>query len=413
MFSLFGRTKTQKVIGLVEIGTGCISATLTRLDTKGPPHILSYARVELPLRANRTPKEIIADILKELPEVVRGLQKKAALYTEDAHVVPQRIEQLAVILSAPWSDVRLRTLRLSRTEPFLMHEKVVERMLSDEIRAAAKNGAPSNILIERTVVGIVLNGYPVQMLPRTKVTSAEVSLLTSYAEPEFLSKVTSVLEEAAPGIPRTFHSSTFASYLGLASAFPTEESALFVHVGGEITEVVVIKEGMLQSVGSFPQGYNLVLRTLQAASIPPHEAESAMKLSLADTSRMKATLAKTLSAASLDWRKLLRETLIELVPGGAVPQKVFLAVSGSAAPWFRETIEAESFLSVASASAPTVILLTPKEFVKRAVVANELPDAIALLTALFADQRFDQGASIDFLSTRSTVGVPTRDLRKA
>lgn len=400
MFSLFGHKEERKVLAVIEIGTGSVSATLTRLNRAGLPQILFYERVELPVSARRSAKALLAEVGKALTPLCRNLQKRAALYTEGTRIVPQKVKHAAVIFSAPWSDSLIRTLRMSRSKPFPMNGDVIERMLADEAKAVGKEH-PSALPIERAIVGLRLNGYAVPAMTRAKVETAEVSLLLSFIDDNVLRLVREKIEEVLPAARQTYHSASFVSYLGTGTTFPEVPDYISVHVGGEMTEVSLVSAGTLRAVGSFPQGYNLVLRTLGAASIPPHEAASALKLSLADTSRMKAHLGKTLSAASLDWRKSLRGVLVDMIPQGGAPATVFLTVSGNTAPWFRETLAAEPFLSVTGTGAPSIRLLTPKEFLKKVAVGDAAPDAIALLASVFADRRFDEGANVDFLSTRT------------
>ncbi len=391
---LFSKKRSEKLVGIIDIGNGSIGASLVRLNAAGLPELLSGGRRELPVPDTRSSDLLFSQVLKELPTALKELSGSP--------------EHLLFIVSSPWIHVSsIRTLRFSRATPILVTETLLERMLVDETRLS-KSQSEGYVPIERTIVGLRLNGYPVTALPSSPVQVAEVTFFTSAAPQNALQNLTDVASSVLPHVPVTFHSAPLSAYYGLARLFPSTLSHIFINVTGEVTELLHVENGTPSAFGTFPIGRNMLLRTLQAAGMPPHEALSALELARMEESPMRKKLEETLAHVQLEWRRGLREALSALVPTGGFPQNLFVTADIRVATWFGDVVRSEEFLAISRGIPPIVDILSLQEFSSEIRLSGGTPDPLVLLATLFADARFDEGRTIDLLSTKNPVGMPIR-----
>lgn len=407
--NLFGSRNEETLIGIVEVGNGSVGASLVRLDRKGPPHILASSRLYIQMQDLRTAGMLHAALVRELPQALQALHQ--ALPPRESGA----LSEIVFLLSAPWVRIAsIRTLRFSRTAPFRVTEDLLERMLADEMRLSQRTQTEDGFsILERTIVGLRLNGYQVSTLPASAVNTAEVTFFTALGANDVLAAIADASEEFFPRVRRSFHSTPLAAYHGMATLYPSLTSYVFVNVTGEMTELLHVEEGAPVAFGTFPVGRNFLLRTLEANAMPVHEALSAIELARHESSRLSLTLKETLDHTQEEWRRSFREALSALVPSGSFPDTVLVVCDVRLDAWFADAVAREEFLAVSRGTTPTVKTLPISEFGRAIIVGRDTPDSLAALTALFADARFDAHKTIELLSTKMPLGIPSRATLKA
>lgn len=366
---------------------------------------------------SRSNETLLSQVGREVPVALKELHRIATLYTDPktSRLNPQKVTHLLFLLSSPWVRVSsIRTLRFMRARPFMVTEELIERMFADEVKLQAREGAEEGFSpIERTIVGLRLNGYPVNTPPSAPVTVAEVTFFSASASDEVLESLHNSAEEVFPHLERSFHSIPLAAYHGMAAVSPSLLSYLFVNVTGEVTELLHVEDGAPVAFGTFPAGRNLLVRTLQSNTIPEHEALSAIRLSQKESSSFRSSLSETFVHTEREWRQSFREALSALVPTGAFPQTILLVADLQVEDWFAEVIRKEEFLTVSRGAPPAVRTLPPSELGAHLRFHSGVPDTLVFLTALFADARFDQRKTLDLLSTKIPIGIPLRATLRA
>ena len=411
------QTEEESVVAIVDIGDGSIGGSLVRLNRAGPPDIFMSVRAPLKMQTARTEETLLSEIWRELPPLLETLRASSARLVDPRTSRPlsRNVTHILLVLSTPWIRVTgIRTLRFSRETPFLVTEELLEKMLADEMRIGREEeGEEGFVIIERAVVGLRLNGYQVVTMPSSPVTTAEVTFFTASAREDVLEHLIELTEERFPGLPRSFHSAPLSAFHGVASLYPSLLSYLFIAVGSEVTEVLHVEEVVPVAFSSFPVGRNLLFRTLEANSLPLHEALSALVLSREESSRFNTTLSETLRHVEKEWRDRFRESLSALIPTGSFPSTILVTADMNVQSFFADAVRAEDFLTMARGSEPLVQALLPGEFGAAVLLREGPPDPVVFLTTLFADARFDARKTLGLLSTKIPLGIPSRVTLKA
>ncbi|MEK7612786.1 MAG: hypothetical protein AAB449_01405 [Patescibacteria group bacterium] len=153
---------------------------------------------------------------------------------------------------------------------------------------------------------------------------------------------------------------------------------LICSIHGEVSELLLLKNGTVIGHGTIPMGLHALLRTLRThGGISEHEARSVMRLG------GHPNYAESLSSVEAHFRDMFRETGEQLF-GGMPIEHVFVFARGPEAGWFARSLSHDSLSDLFPEGGTVQVLrsqhLTP--FVE-AHAAN--PDSALLLGTLFIE----------------------------
>ena len=403
MFSFFGnKDRKTKTVLLADIGSGSVGLALVELNRDGAPAVLLSERVPVAPLKTRDAAELHAGMQKALRDAANRYQgdlTRLLTATPEKGRGRLRPSQAAAFLRAPWCDVVLRNIRFARTEPFRVTPALLERMLSDYVRRERPD-EKEEAVVERSAVGIRLNGYPVTDLPRSsEVTSAELTALSVTAPSALLKNLRADMDALSGSVPLTAHSAGIAASFAAGSLNPTSPDYILCEVGGETTELLLVLEHIPAARAVFGSGVNLFSRTVRShTGMTEWESASAMRLAKEKRSPVREKLHATLSSAQKEYAKNFEGAVRELAAAERNVPLVYVLCEEAMGHWIEQAI-AES-----SASEPEVRVLTPDmlaPFVSRPVAPGGAPaqDVALSLYALFADARFDEHHTFNFKLT--------------
>lgn len=389
-----GATKT---IAIVDIGSGSVGAALARLDRHGPPAILAQKRVEIPVLQTRESQKLADMTFKAASEAMRHIAAAG------------KPEHIAVFLPAPWSSLYLRTVRLARPKEFRVNPGVVEKMVGECV-VREHPDAIGDTVIERSAVGIKLNGYAVDNLPKDAlVLSAELTVISVTAPQAFFGALKDEAGKIFHRTPLSFHSTSIAAAYAVSVIAPDTADYLLCNSEGEIAECLLVQDHAPAGSATAPAGCNAILRTLSThADMARAEASSALALARNDTSPMSKKLMGTLSAAQKECAEGFRAAAKELLASSSgTPRVVYILGNGSEGQWFADAVAGASSMKSLFPGGAAVRTLLPGDLEKclsktPAIAAGqgaarpEAPDLFLALEAVFADARFDRNLAFNF-----------------
>jgi cell division ATPase FtsA len=180
-------------------------------------------------------------------------------------------DKIFCTLMSPWCAFQARTINFKKNTPFIFNEKLADGLTQKEIKIFEEESAVSSLnkndlcLIELENVKTLLNGYLVSEPTGQKVKELEMTLFISIGSKQILKKI----EEA---ISRHFHpgkmqyvSFTLASFSVVRDMFAYQDNFLLVDIGGEVTDISMVKKDILCSSVSFPIGINYFIRELASS----------------------------------------------------------------------------------------------------------------------------------------------------
>ncbi len=397
MFSLWGSQdgKTKTVL-LCDIGSGSVGLALAELSRGGPPTLLLAERAALPALKSRDAAALLEGMQKAFREAGNRYRTSVArLLAATPQGGRERLQPVhaAAFLRAPWCDVLLRNIRFARTSAFRVTPALLEKMLSDYVRRERPDEKGETV-VERSAVGIRLNGYAVAEMPRSsEVTSAELTALSVTAPAAFLKALRGEIDALSGGVPVTAHSASVAASFSAGSLLPSAPDYLLCEVGGEMTELVLVLEHIPAARATFGLGSNLFARTLEThAGMQAAEVPSAMRLAKDKRSPMREKLGGTLGAAQQEYGKAFSAAYRDLAAAGGSAPTIYILAEESMDHWLEQAIAG----SAMAAPPPQVRVIGSEMLGSYISPAPGARDTALSLFALFADARFDEHHSFNF-----------------
>ncbi|HEY4477400.1 MAG TPA: hypothetical protein VJB56_02125 [Candidatus Paceibacterota bacterium] len=262
----------KKQLGAVfDIGTASVSATVFELlQGAGKPGILKTFRRFHKASLQKDALHFSKSTVSQFSAVIKDI----AAFTNN------RMPQLYVLgLSS--------IFYLGKTERFFVeHKKPVpfKQADIDEFIQSGKQNLFSElkrgdvVIFETMLMKSLLNGYPV-LDPIGRISqSVELWVRLAATSAELSGKFTDIIESAQRNADIRFATFPTAAWILMKDAFPPEHNVLLVDIGGELTEVTFITNGIITEVLTLPFGVlNILLRISEAEHIDLENAYALLR----------------------------------------------------------------------------------------------------------------------------------------
>ena len=341
---LFSKKPTKDLIAVFDIGSSSVGAALFYKDGTSSPEIIFTVREAIPTTEKLEFDRFLDVTLKALESVAKTISLSGLGVPKQTHCV----------LSSPWYASQTRVINLEKNVPFVFTDKLADSLIQKEIAlfeeqhiTPHEGTAKKARMIEFKNMKTSLNGYVTAKPIGEKAKKVEMVLFISMS-PEY------VLQKFEESIGRHLHpknikfsSLVIACFAVARDMFIIRENFLLIDIGGEITDISMIKKDILRESISFPLGRNFLFRSLSEGlggqSID--DAKSLISLykegHIEDT--MKTKVDAVLAKAKADWLKQFQTSLIALSNDISIPSTIFLTADEEVTDWFIETIKTEQF----------------------------------------------------------------------
>lgn len=341
---LFSR-RTPRSIILIEIGSRGVSTAIIRSGEETPlGHQASVlASSHLPFRVHRTLNSetftrtalgTMEAALEKLAASARGIEGIG-----DAEVV--------CTVSSPWHVSKTVTVSAVEEKPFEVHENGLEELIThateDFLKESdAENEESPNVLIEQQVIDVLVNGYRTARPLGKRGRSLDASVYLAIMARAVRDRMRELIERAFPHHDIRFRSSSLVVFLTLRDMFPDHEDFLITRVSGELSEVTIVRDGILRETATFPLGSHFLLRSIMA-SRPAIDTEAAHSLfrivTTGNASTPEATAtSRALASARNEWLRSMGRVLAPFAEEISLPNTALLIVDDEFLSWFTESL---------------------------------------------------------------------------
>ena len=340
---IFSKSKEPEELVLVfNIGSSFVGGALFLARKSGIPKIIFSCREPIPLGEK-------IDIDRFLSLTMRALDTVTGKIYAAGLGAPKRI---FCVLSSPWLVSQTRIISLKKNTPFLFTAKLADELIQKEIKIFEEENLAkySNVkggirAVELKNIKIMLNGYETSEPLDQKAKELEMTLFVSVGGEQVFKKI----EET---IGRHFHpqikfsSSLMATFTVVRDMYPAQENFLLVYIGGEVTDISMIKKSILRESISFPLGCNFLTRGV-ASSLGCTLSEANSLIALFKDGHAEATVAQKLKLimeqSREEWIKKFQESLANLSNDVSIPSAIYIDMGKDLADFFSETIKNEQF----------------------------------------------------------------------
>ena len=331
--------KSERVL-LFDINSASVSVAHVELSG-GIPLVTQLVSTPIALTDQVSLPDLEKNMLIALGVTLTNLQKLSLGHPDS----------ILVCLASPWYASQVRVAKLSRPSPFPVTKKVLDDMIAREIQAFTEEeikqaGADPLSQIESRTLAVRLNGYLSTAPLGHSVTELELSLFLAVCSERLEKGIQDAMERFYHRKRVVFSSFLSTTYLVARTLLPHEGDYVLIDVGGEVTDVSLVRDGVLSQTASFPKARNAVIRKLAVTlSRSREEVLSLWKLSMEGKldGPVSASVTAALQEAKKEWLAAFSAALFSISDDLSIPHTILITLDNDTSGWFIDTVKDEEF----------------------------------------------------------------------
>ncbi|MEI6305109.1 MAG: hypothetical protein WCP09_03805 [Candidatus Taylorbacteria bacterium] len=273
----FSSRKVDDLSLVLDVQSSAVLATLVLHRENAKPHVILTHRREVQHRYDQKSAEVIRSTINAITHVVSLISKDLYNLRMIYPGLPKKIRSVHYTLSSPWILSESKHIKISFDRPKLITDALIHKILNDEReKLSSESRAMSGALqVEQKIFNVELNGYPISSWVGKEVDALSVSYVSSISGAKMVGRFKDMCMTMVGNHNIFFHSSLFLQYLGIGHMFPHKRNYSIVHVHGEVTDIVVVKNHSCVFFGTYPMGSATILRSISKGSrVGPKTASS-------------------------------------------------------------------------------------------------------------------------------------------
>jgi len=379
----FSRLQHELTVAVFDIGSSSVGGILFQHHPNKLPEVLTSARFPTDFLPDLDFQKVQRSLHKTFERTIASLKRRMPKEWK-------RPDATIIIFSSPYYVSQNKIIRFSKPKPFEVTKKILEEIIVDEIAVFKKKwGAehqPVEIL-EYEEMKINLNGYPIKKPIGKHAISIETSFHMSLGIKIIFDKLKECIAHSFGVMPLLFRSFPFVAFNALKDVVDISRDLLIIDIGGEITDLVMIKGGILEEVISFPFGENILVRRIASVfNFSPEESSFILgqyiRGDLHDETKEKVR--KIIEDASEKWCQFFKDAVKSSAEFSYFPSNlIFIGGKGALA--------IKDFAACVNEKPFTSQFLLPEAFKSRFTFRkgfNEDKDISLMISSLYADKLF-------------------------
>ena len=324
---------------ILDIGSGSVGGALVSFSENKKPKILFSVRKPIVFQNDFKFERFLLSMLKAIDQVLDELGKAKL----------GKPKQVFCILAAPWYVSQARTIVFEKEKTFSVTPKRVDNLISREVESLKKNfdahykdlTESKAEIIEVENINMKLNGYETRLPYDKKAKRLEAHLYVSMSAGQVLQALRQKVRKEL-GLDNVFFNSfSLAAFDTIRDMYSQKQNFIFIDVGGEMTDVSVVRNGILVETESFPLGKNFLIRTV-ASELQTENVEALSSFGLYMEDKManagKRKIQSALTHVEEEWGEALYKTLGSIATHITIPGTVFIIADIPFGKWFSEVI---------------------------------------------------------------------------
>lgn len=325
--------KSENEINLIiDIGSGSVGTAIISIspDINIVPKILYTNRKEIKYYGGLNSRRFLFSMITALEGALSDIQKDFILKSKNI-----KINNIHCFFSSLWHVSQMRVLKSESGKEIKITKSIIDKMIEDgekkfesyQTKNGETNFSADNVqIIEKKIMQIKLNGYETSDPYHKEAKTVEMNFFISSVS----QNIVRIFEESlfrffndTKIYYHTFVNSVFTTLRDLNSSL---DDYIFLDISGEITEVTVVKNGVLFDSVSFPFGKNTMIRRL-SETLETSKEEALSRVSLYKSDNIvefsKNKISKEIDIVMDEWHRLLDLSIKKLLSSIALPQVVF------------------------------------------------------------------------------------------
>ena len=378
-------SKKEKVIAIFDIGSGSVGGALVRVpsDKKKLPTIIKSTRTDIIDRNYLDFNLFLKDMIVALGSTVHNLyQSKLGAPNE-----------IVCVLASPWYVSETKIIKIEKEHPFALTKKIIDELIKKE--TSSLNIVYENKyedidsipqIIEHPIIKVVLDGQQEDNPIGKRINSLEMAMILSSSPKLCLDKVKETISKTFHSTPVSFSSFIVASYIAIRDRYMMENLYMLIDIGGEITDIGVVSEGVLKYSLSFPYGRKTFFRDicniLKVDQRGAYELFSLYKKGALEKTQLKR-FQEALGDIEKSWNSSFRESINTIHHISNIPNIIFLTIDRDVKDWFVGIINSENGMkSMVSYGDFTLLTLEGSQFLNMCNINNDACDPFLIIESI-------------------------------
>lgn len=333
----------EKLVAVFNLGSSSVGGVLFLMQNGGVPKIVYSVRELIDPKEEVDAENFFFLMLKVLDRVANNI-------AESSFGAP---EEIYCVLASPWYVSQNRIIKLEKNTPFIFNNKLADSLIQKELKLFEEehlekyaNSGNKVRVLEMKNIKVLLNGYEVENPNDKKAKKLEMMLFISMSGDDILSSIESVFFRHFHQRIIKFSSFLMASFAVVRSMYEKQNDFLLIDIGGEVTDISMVKNNILRESVSYPIGINFILRNI-ALSLKCSIEEAKSMFSLykdghADQ-KTKESFDPIIGIIKTEWLKKFQASVANLSNDISIPATLFITIEREYADFFSDIIKTEQF----------------------------------------------------------------------
>ena len=328
---------------IVYIGNGVVKGGLVFHQQGKKPLIISSRKKDLKYYPDRDRAQIETLILGEFENLIKEI--KTEDFPKLHNIKCGKPDNALIILSSPWYLSQTNIIKMQEATPFLVTDALVNKATSNIVKGYT--GESSNLsVLEQNFLSVTLNGYNIVNPIGKKTKDLDINVFTSYVRNESVKRIEDIVSSNFHLHNIHIHSQSLVSFSGINDIYPDIKDYMVIDVTSELTEILIVKDGVLRDTASYPFGrYSLMQSIAREMTSSEDVAESSIQLYLNGKlePEIKLKMEASLNIARKEWLDSFSSVLKQITVNGTLPKNLYLFASNDVSTIYKQFIESEEY----------------------------------------------------------------------
>lgn len=323
---------------IVDIGSSSIGVATVLLHPDQKPKIIHSIRKDIVFQENFRFDRFVVSMLDTLEKTTQELSHLS---------VPSHTERTFLcVLASPWYASQTRILKKTFEHPTKIEEKFLDEIHEKEIAAFKERELEimgnDAVILEIETIQTKLNGYETSDPFKKEASDFQTAMYVSISPHKIVQSITEKIRKAFHGKVLHFSSFPFASFVTVRDIFH-EKNFLLMDISGEVTDISVVRDNILQETVSIPLGKNFLIRKIASETGSTFQ-EAVSEFHMTDNSEGEEhdekKIKKAMEKAGKEWLFECQNVLSPVVERQEIlPHDVFVTADEDVSAWFIGNIQ--------------------------------------------------------------------------
>lgn len=335
LFSFFKKNKESYSL-VFNIGSGSVSGGIVKFTEAPGENVTYYAKENIPFQSEISIPKHLELMKSSLANLAVKIQKGGQ----------NKIDRIFYIFSSPWSASQTKTIRVKESKAFKITESYLDRVITEQEKQFQTEVAKSGRIIEKKIIQVKINGYVVNDFYNKMTKDLEVSVFYTVVPEEVLNTVEEAISKVFSHRNIWCHSLSLSIFSVIRNLFPQKEDFIHLDISEEITDISIIRDGVMVSSASIPFGRNNFIRELTSIlGVSDEIADSMIKMHCSKNNDELAALklSVAMDKAASGWFVKITEVLDSFKEKIYIPDSVFLIVNNDLASFLRDKLQKQDY----------------------------------------------------------------------